>query len=497
VEGRPNILFLFCDQLRADALGCYGNPFARTPALDRLAASGVVFNNAYTPSPVCVAARSSLITGQEPQHTGCFDNGFEMPADRPTLMSCLTGEGYRTHGIGKMHFMPHPYDDWGFETRDIGEEFGEAEQDHYLRFLEDHGFGHVEKPHGLRSEMYYVPQLSQVPEHLHYSHWVADRSIEFIRGFSGDRPFFLWSSFIHPHPPFAPPAPWHKLYPPMLMSDPHRPEGERSLLSVHNLQQNRYKFRDGGYDRRLLQLIRAYYFACLSFIDAQIGRIVGALEETGRIDNTLIVFSSDHGEFLGDYGCFGKRSFLDVAARVPLICVGLDPTPSESDDLASLIDLMPTFLEIAGGQSEDSTLDGLPLQRITARDAIYGQFQTGPLAVYMVLTQDYKYIYSVADQREYLIDRRRDPHETRNIAYNSYCRDGLLAMRRRASEHFDELTGVDFDDATHNTPMRLGGPPDSERFESLAIDEDAGGLILPDALNKPEGEPYDRYWRYP
>jgi arylsulfatase len=246
----PNILLLFCDQLRADVLGCYGHPFAVTPAIDGLAARGTVFDSAYTPSPVCVPARCSLVFGAEPGETGCHDNGFPMPGDPPSLMSRLADQGYRTHGVGKMHFSGRPPERWGFHTRDVGEEFGTAAGDDYVRFLAERGYGHVERPHGLRSEMYYLPQLSPVPEQLHYSHWVADRSLDFLRTRPRDQPFFLWSSFIHPHPPFAPPSPWHRLYPPALMPDPRRPPSGAELLTVHNIKQNRYKFRDGGEDRR-------------------------------------------------------------------------------------------------------------------------------------------------------------------------------------------------------------------------------------------------------
>lgn len=493
----PNILFILSDQLRADALGCYGNCFVRTPMIDRIASSGTVFENAYTPSPVCVPARCALITGQEPQRTGCFDNGFEMPVDQPTLMSSLTEAGYRTHGVGKMHFTPDRYELRGFETRDVGEEFGTVADDDYLRFLAERGYGYVERPHGLRSEMYYVPQLSAVPENLHFSHWVAERSIDFLKSRPIERPFFLWSSFIHPHPPFTPPSPWHRLYAPMLMPDPHRPDGEEDLLTLHNLQQNRYKFRDGGDDRRLLQLVRAYYLACVSFMDAQVGRILAALDEIEERENTLIVLASDHGELLGDYGCFGKRSFLDAAARVPLICNGPGFPKGRSKNLASLTDLMPTFERVAGADIDTGCeSDGMPLDQTSDREVFYGQFQTGPLGLYGVITQNWKYVYSAADEREYLLDRRHDPQETHNLAYNTYCREDLHDMRTLARGHFSELADLDFDEKTHNVPLRLGGHHENaDGFQSLFIDKDAGSLVLPDPISSDTVDPfYTPYW---
>jgi arylsulfatase len=486
----PNILLLFCDQLRADVLGCYGHPFAVTPAIDGLAARGTVFDSAYTPSPVCVPARCSLVFGAEPGETGCHDNGFPMPGDPPSLMSRLADQGYRTHGVGKMHFSGRPPERWGFHTRDVGEEFGTAAGDDYVRFLAERGYGHVERPHGLRSEMYYLPQLSPVPEQLHYSHWVADRSLDFLRTRPRDQPFFLWSSFIHPHPPFAPPSPWHRLYPPALMPDPRRPPSGAELLTVHNIKQNRYKFRDGGEDRRLRQLIIAYYLACVSFVDAQIGRILAALAATGELADTLVLLSADHGEFLGDYGCFGKRSFLDPAARVPLVCTGPGFPPGRSRALASLIDVLPTLLAAAGEREGAATREGRPLQDAgqAARTAVYGQLQRGEVGLYLAMTRRWKYVYSAADRREYLLDRVRDPHETMNLAYNAYCREPLLAMRERAAGHFDELSSVDFDAVAENRPLSLGDDAEAATMPAIARDPDAGFLLIPDDDPIPVGD---------
>jgi len=487
--GRPNILLIVCDQLRADALSCYGNTFVRTPAIGSLGRDGTVFESAYTPSPVCVPARACLITGNEPRTNGCFDNGYPMPAT-DTFMSLLSGAGYRTHGVGKMHFTPDARDHRGFETRDHGEEFGSAETDDYLAFLADAGYGYVESPHGLRDEMYYIPQLSPVPEELHFSHWVADRSIDFLDNAPRDRPFLLWSSFIAPHPPFAPPSPWHRLYEPSLLPGPFEPSDGDGLLTAYDRLQARYKYRDGGRDRRLWQLIRAYYFASVSFVDEQVGRILDALERTGRRADTIVVFTADHGEFLGDYGTFGKRSFLDVAARVPLIVSGPGFGPERRTDLASLTDLAPTFLCAATVDSRQ--LDGLPLQDGHPGRTLYGQFQEGPLGLYAVIGERWKYVWSAPDGREYLVDRRTDPGETRNLAYNPRVRAVLLEHRERAREHFADLAGTDFDAASTNAGNPLGAPP-SERglwaLRAVGLDSEASTIVVrpggwPDA---PEG----------
>ncbi len=431
----PNILLLFTDQQRADTIHAAGNPVIVTPHLDRLAREGVLFTSAYTPSPVCVPARCSLIYGQYPHRTGCADNSDPMPDDRPSLMQALSEAGYRTHGIGKMHFSPDLQTLRGFQTREYQEELrARVEEDDYLRFLHANGFGHVYDPMGCRGEMYYIPQPAQVPARLHATQWVGDRAVEFIRGASRSQPFFLFTSFIHPHPPFSPPTPWNKLYRGPLMPLPKRPEQCEALHTYMNRFQNRYKYRDNGLDTNLLRVMKAYYYACISFIDFQIGRILAALDETGQLDSTLVLFTSDHGEFLGDYNCFGKRSMLDAAARIPLIVRYPQRfAPGQRCDApASLVDVMPTFLGAAGTDPSRYALQGSNLAELATgrvERTVYSQFQRGALGVYMALNRRWKYFYSAPDRREFLFDRLQDPGELRNRAGIVFCEDALAAMR--------------------------------------------------------------------
>ena len=443
---QPNILFVFTDQQRADAMGTR-NPVMRTPVMDRLCAEGVSFSLAHTPSPVCVSARCSLIFGQYPHKTGCFDNGFPMPEvtpEQPTFMSLLGRAGYQSHGVGKMHFTPDRHGLKGFLTRDESEE-GQAhvQDDGYLTWLHERGFGYVHDVNGVRGEMYYVPQPSQLPAWAHNSHWVADRSLDFLKDRDTSRPFFLWSSFIDPHPPFAPPTPWNKLYRGPSMPLPKRPTDMENLWVYINRRQNRYKFRDQGIDDNLLRVMKAYYYATVSFIDYNVGRIIAFLEESGEMDNTLIVWTSDHGEFLGDYGCFGKRSFLKSAANVPLIARFPErfQAGQQVDSPASLVDVMPTLLGGAGLESGGASLDGVDLAELARtpdmREMVYGQIQRGGQAAYMSLTRRWKYIYAASDNREFLFDLLVDPDETRNRAetlgyerHTSTMRDALIGHLR-------------------------------------------------------------------
>jgi arylsulfatase A-like enzyme len=454
-DKRPNILLLFTDQQRADTIRALGNPVIRTPNLDRICADGTAFTSAYSPSPVCVPARCSLHYGQYPAHTGCYENGFPMPTDRQSFMDALTGAGYRTHGIGKCHFTPDRDALRGFQTRERQEEMlPSPDSDDYLKFLFDEGFGHICDPNGVRGEMYYVPQPAQMPARLHPTQWVGDCATAFIeeQGISG-QPWMLFSSFIHPHPPFAPPAPWHKLYRAPAMPLPFVPQDAESLQTYINRHQNRYKYRDQGIDQNLLRCMKAHYYACISFIDYQVGRLLAALEATRQLDNTLILFTSDHGELLGDYNCFGKRSMHDACARVPLLArlPGRFPAGQVCRQPANLVDIMPTILSAAGTDCRTHPLDGEDLTEIAAgtcrRDYVYSQFAKGGNAIYTIVNERWKYAYSAPDDEEFLFDRVRDPRESRNhagvagyAAAQQEMREALIAFLRAAGES-DALDG--------------------------------------------------------
>ncbi len=411
-----NILFLFTDQFRADCVGALGNEQIRTPRIDQLVREGTAFTRCFTPSPVCVAARHALTSGVAPHLTGCVDN-FDVPCQRPSFMQALAAGGYQTHGVGKMHFIKSK-GDWGFETRDVSEELkGCADRDDFRAYLDANGYSHVADPHGLRSEFYYLPQPSQLPDQLHNNSWVADRSIDFLETRDKSRPFMLWSSFIKPHPPFESPNPWSRLYRMHEMGEPHRPEGYQDRHCFWNKVQNRYKYRDGGYDRHIARMIKAAYYGTISHVDHHLGRILDALGP--EIDNTLVVFSADHGEMLGDFGCYGKRSMHDASVRVPLLArlPGVFPAGQTCAHAANLLDLYPTFLETAGIESHSPEREGVSLAALAQngqQDRVtFSQFSQNGLALYMAADAKWKYTYSAPDQREWLDGVGQ---ETQNLA---------------------------------------------------------------------------------
>ncbi len=476
---QPNILLLFTDQQRFDTIAALGNPIIKTPALDRLVREGTSFQRCYTPSPVCVAARCATLTGLPPHKTGCVDN-IPMPQNQASFMQRLQAVGYQTHGVGKMHFTPDSRKLWGFDRRDYSEEISN-DQDDFVEYLRAQGYGHVEDVHGVRSEYYYIPQPSQLPAHLHHSHWVADRSLAFLQARDPHRPFLLWSSFIKPHPPFENPTPWNKLYRAAEMPRPLRPQNYEQALTFWNHVQNRYKYRDGGFDDQLLRTMRAAYYGCISFIDYNIGRILAGLGEA--IDNTLILFSADHGEFLGDYGSFGKRAMLDVAARVPMLArwPGHFAAGTRCETPTSLLDLWPTMLAAAGDPSPQVDGEGDDLRRVAVQTEpryVYSQFSQRQTGVYLITDDRWKYSYSAADERAWLYDLHRDPHESHNLVANPLYQAERSRLEAALLERFEAdgyTAAVEDGQWRHYGDVDLAGV-DGVR-QNLATDVDYGLLF--------------------
>lgn len=449
----PNILFLFTDMQRADTIHALGNETIQTPALDRLVREGTAFTRCYTPSPVCVPARCSMHYGIYPQKTGVYDNEAMMPDNGRSIPAQLAAAGYHTVAIGKCHFTPDPLAKRGFDERLTQEEIvQDYTRDDYRAHLVRRGLNPAEA-HGERGPMYYIPQPSKFQGGDHPTEWIADRSIEKIRRMKETgRPWFMMTSFIHPHPPLTPPTPWTKLYPADNMPPPFRPENRDELLTYVNHAQNRFKWRDQGRDRNLERMIQSYYYATISFVDYQIGRILKELEDNGILDETLIVFSSDHGEYLGDYGCYGKRSMHEPSARVPFLVrqPGVFPANTRIDNPASLVDLLPTFLTAAGVDGAGG--DGVALQTVVAgrsdRKYVYSQFGKGRRAIYLIASSDWKYIYSAGDQKELLFARSDGPNEGKNHigaasarGIHEEMREALLRYLRDSGDEAAEAEG--------------------------------------------------------
>ncbi len=427
-----NILLILTDQQRFDALGAAGNPLIRTPHLDRLSREGTRFETTVTPCPVCVPARASLITGLAPGRLGLTSHGEGREATDPeaALPHGLARAGYVTRGIGKMHFTPGGPDGqrYGMQGLVLSEEMrfvrrakgpDEVAFDDYDRHLLAHGCWGWEKP----PEIGYneiKPLVNPLPKALHVTQWCGDETVRWLRESAPrSRPFFLWTSFVKPHAPFDCPSHLTGLYDAEAMPAPQPPSARAPNRFASEL--TRLEEWD-LYSERAARLAKANYYANITFIDEQVGRVLDTLDELGLAESTLVVFTSDHGEMLGDRGLWFKNVGYEPSLRVPLILrwPGRVPAGRVMGGVASLLDLHPTLAAAAGLPDDGRERPGRNLlDLIEAGDA--GDFSCaeiehrGDLLVH-VRTRDWKYLHHRNGDHEELYDLRRDPHETINLA---------------------------------------------------------------------------------
>lgn len=440
----PNILVLMVDQMRSDYLGCEGNPWMLTPGLDRLAREGTRFARAVTPVPVCVAARHSFMTGLRCAAHGRFGNNVPDPEPQvPTVMQQLGLAGYRTRAIGKMHFRPVRRH-FGFHAMELMEEIPDfREEDEYLTYLKANGYGHVREVHGVRNLLYHLPQVSVIPEAHHGSAWVADRTIDFLRANRG-KPFFCWSSWIAPHPPWNPPEPFASMYDPSTLPLPHNFDRDvNTLPGRHRAATNAYDMGDATPE--MLRRVKALYSGSISLIDKGVGRILDTLDELGLAEDTMVVFCSDHGEMMGDHGLWQKGIPYEASVRIPMLVryPGRVDAGVVNDQPVSLLDLAPTFLDVAerdhsgpmphaGGSLLGRKGGGLAEQR----DDLVVEIGRGATRWLSLREDRYKYSQWLADCWEELYDLETDPDEDTNLLLG----DAALEHRERADRMRARLT---------------------------------------------------------
>ncbi len=456
MNGKPNLLLLMCDQLRADALGCYGNTLVKTPNIDRLAKQGVCFNRAYSQTPVCIPARHAMISGKNAFELGLSENVDRHPSIPNPLAKMVRNAGYSTTAVGKMHFLP-VREHFGFDRMSLSEEIPEnLNDDEYLQFLKKSGYGHVIEPHGKRSKTYYVPQTSQLPEAFHTSAWTADTSCDVIRA-NRNRPFFLFSSYIKPHPPFDPCQPYDTMYNPLEVPLPEGWDNEQVPLDDIILVQNGYKV-DGAKNitAERLRQIRAHYYGSISQLDKQIGKLLDTLEECGLTEKTLVIFTSDHGEMLGDHGAFGKRTYYEQSTRIPLIVSqpGTLPQGERRDQFAILQDIYATLVAAAGGEIPPDVcgVDLLPACRSPGhptREQVIGEYGFDRNRKFMLRKGNSKYIFWANGAREALFDLEKDPQEFDNLApqHPQLCRE----YQKELVRYYE---GLDFQDALDGPALK-------------------------------------------
>ncbi|MBD3177740.1 MAG: arylsulfatase [Armatimonadia bacterium] len=447
---RPNVLFLMADQHRGDCVGADGNPHIHTPSLDRIAREGALFSRAYTSTPSCTPARAGLLTGLSPWHHGMLAYGAVSPRyerEKPRLMR---DAGYYTTGIGKMHWHPQRHTHGYHQT--IVDESGRAESP---EFVSDYRQWFREVAPDLDPDATgvgwndHMGRMYVLPEELHPTRWTGDVAVDFLETYHRPEPFFLKVSFARPHSPYDPPQRFYDMYENEPV--PGRVLGEwcaENRLEGEDLPSHLAR---GDVGAETVRHSRRCYYGSVSFIDEQVGRMLSALERRGLLDNTLIVYTSDHGDMLGDHHMWRKTFAFEGSARIPMLMrwpEGMVDGPRGRVESApvELRDILPTCLHAAGAPYDPSHFDGGSMLSLLQgrgqwRDAIdleHGRCYW-PENQWTALTDGHtKYIYFAPTGEEMLFDLDRDPNETRDLARSPGHDDLRRHWRQRMVEHLAE-----------------------------------------------------------
>ncbi len=417
---QPNILMLTVDQMRFDCLNsalAEENRFMITPNLDRLAHEGTTYINCYSMNPVCIPARHNVLTGLTAKHHGFDDNYFDIqkniPYDLPTIGQILSDEGYDTIAIGKLHFQPALRHNGFNRLLDMDEIPRWREDDAYAMFLKKNGLGNIQSMHGVRHLLYMQPQRSLVPEEFHANKWVADETISYLNENRGRRPFFVWSNWISPHPPFNTIDRLADLYKGKELFPSYDSETSISTLAQENINISNYP------NKEVLQRSKELYCSQITHVDENIGRILDKLEAIGQLDNTVIIFMSDHGEMFGSNGTYQKFLPYDASSKVPFIIryPKLFKKNYIEHDLVTLNDIMPTFVELAGTTyPANIDLPGISLINSQKKhEEIYIEHSKGNRRWISLRDKSFKYNYYFGGGREELFDMENDPLERINL----------------------------------------------------------------------------------
>lgn len=444
------------------------HPELETPNLDRLCREGTRFNRAYCPNPTCTPTRASIITGKYPSQHGAYSLGTKLPESEHTVGEDFQAAGYRTALVGKAHFQQtrtsedypsiesHPLlrdlDYWrsfhgpyyGFEHVELARNHADEHLvgQHYAIWMEENGLtdweDHFRPVDGSRPGQRHT---WSIPEDYHYGTWIAERSCALIDEYSdAGEPFLLWSSFFDPHPPYLVPKPWDEMYDPSSITVPEGRPGEHDRNPPHfQLTQHKnpdfspwkenewglHGFRSHLVDRDRLAKDIAIYYGMISLMDKQIGQILDHLDAKGLTDNTLVVFTSDHGHFYGQHGLTAKGAFqYEDAIRVPFLVrqPGRVPAGRVSESIQSLVDLAPTFLsaadlEIPREMSGVDQSDVWTSARDSVRDHALCEHRHTRETVHLKTYVEDRYKITTYYKRDYgeLFDLESDPDEFNNL----------------------------------------------------------------------------------
>ncbi|MEM7268893.1 MAG: alkaline phosphatase family protein [Pseudomonadota bacterium] len=420
-----NVLFIMADQLRWDYLSCYGAAHIETPNLDWLASQGVRFNKTYVQSPICGPSRMSFYTGRYVRSHGATWNSFPLRVGEPTLGDHMRELGVKTSLVGKTHMTPdvEGMKRLGIDLKsEIGARVAECGFDVSVR---DDGTNHTDYPgrsaddydaylrsHGLDGDNPWeewantavgpdgewrsgwlldtAPLAARVPKEHSETAWLTTRGIEFIEA-QDDQPWLCHLSYIKPHWPYLAPAPYNDMYgpedlPPVNRSDSEQETDHPLMRAWRDTRICKSFSRDD-----VRRTVGPVYIGLIKELDDQLGRLFAYLRDRGRIDDTMIVFCSDHGDNMGDHWLGEKDLFYDCSARVPMIIY--DPRESAnatrgtvSDELVEAIDLLPTFLDYYGGAQKPHLLEGRSLAPLIKGEAV--EWREAAISEYDYSTRD-------------------------------------------------------------------------------------------------------------
>ncbi|QNN83474.1 arylsulfatase [Brachybacterium sp. Z12] len=425
--------------MRADAMGAAGNEHIDTPNLDDLARGGYHFTRAYSATPTCVPARVAMFTGKSPSLHGRYGyrEGVSFPEAYPvTLQSTLRKSGYQTFAVGKMHVFPDRAR-CGFDEVLLHDGFLHTSRrlsrgpsgaiDDYVEFLRretgDPRADYQETGIGCNAM---TARPWEREERLHPTRWVADESLRFLERRDPTRPFFLYMSFHRPHAPFDPPQwLWDKY---RGRSSPERAQGEWVAGFAEHRRDFHSEAEFGAQKESTHEQVRAGYYGSIEFIDLQLNRLKETLSDQGLLEDTVIVFVSDHGDMMGDHDMYRKSVGYEGSARVPLV-MHVPPRwregwggPGEVGAIAELRDLMPTLLGLAGVDVPEG-VDGVDLGAASrgeqVREHLHGEHLIGSLgrhSMQWIRSQRFKYVWFSGDGHEQLFDLEADPREEQDLA---------------------------------------------------------------------------------
>ncbi len=464
---KKNIVLILADQLRADFCGCYGADFLKTPNIDKLSQDGVLYCDAVTPSPACVPARASLLTGKSAFENRVLDNAKWLRPDHEktgtyTWAQSLAQNGYSTAAIGKMHFYPWDIRE-GFQYRVIAEDKRHIEiDDDYSIFLKKRGYKRL---HGKEHEGFYENQgaiVSKIPDELQIDKFVCDETLEYIDFVDKSRPFALFVGFPGPHCPYDPTQKMLDNLQDSEMPMPCERTKDSDLHLAKNISDNLCAWNGVDLNEFTLEKklkVRKYYAALVQMIDDHVGAIVQKLKDENLYDDTIIIFTSDHGDYLGDFGMAGKGHFYKSATDIPLIVKNTGTTPQKVEHPVSLTDVYSTIMNFAGikvSDTPDSTTL-YPFGESKDRASILGCNEMG------WMLREHQYQLAVYYDGAYeMYDLINDKNQQHNLINEPEFKEKAEEMRKELMARvFKGISAGNMDNqAKHNNLIRDKGHDD-------------------------------------